>query len=227
MPAINHFQERKLLKTVLELRDKENLICYAYLWAENPGKLVYIGKCIGFGIPYATEFTNPQKRSDFLWSTGGETSGASLTWQRPKPTQSGIAWHQRGNLTLNYGSESPKVEPISLWIVGSFGDTRSAEVLFEQAGSRGNVKAVKKIRQRRLHISSTIKARDDRTNNATDMYIASTIRGCDFNPATARGQTNFVAQTINAGKRGNAGRIWEDTYIAETDADRKGKTDGV
>lgn len=114
-----------------------------------------------------------------------------------------------------------------LWIVGSFGDTRSAEVLFEQAGSRGNVKAVKKIRQRRLHISSTTKARDGRTNNATDTYIASTIRGCDFNSATARGQTNFVAQTINAGKRGNAGRIWEDTYIAETDADREGKTDGI
>ena len=61
MPGITHFQERKLLKTVLELRDQENLVCYAYLFSEMTGKLVFIGKCIGFGIPYATEFTNPQK----------------------------------------------------------------------------------------------------------------------------------------------------------------------
>lgn len=61
MPAINHFQERKLLKMVLELRDQENLVCYAYLFAEQPGKLVYIGKCIGYGLPYATEFTSPTK----------------------------------------------------------------------------------------------------------------------------------------------------------------------
>lgn len=60
MPAIKNFQERKLLKTVLELRDQEDLICYAYLWNEYNGKLVFIGKCIGYGIPYATEYTNPQ-----------------------------------------------------------------------------------------------------------------------------------------------------------------------
>ena len=61
MPAITHFQERKLLKTILELRDQENLVCYAYLFSEMTGKLVFIGKCIGYGIPYSTEFTNPQK----------------------------------------------------------------------------------------------------------------------------------------------------------------------
>jgi hypothetical protein len=59
MPAIKNFQERKLLKMILELRDQENIVNYAYLWNEYNGKLVYIGKCIGYGIPYATEFTNP------------------------------------------------------------------------------------------------------------------------------------------------------------------------
>ena len=63
MPAIKNFQERKLLKMVLELRDQEHLICFAYLWNEFNGKLVFIGKCEGYGIPYATEFTNPVKRS--------------------------------------------------------------------------------------------------------------------------------------------------------------------
>jgi hypothetical protein len=25
------------------------------------GKLIFIGKCIGYGIPYATQYSNPQK----------------------------------------------------------------------------------------------------------------------------------------------------------------------
>ena len=66
MPAINHFQERKLMKMVLEERDKENLVCYAYLFSEMTGKLIYIGRCIGYGLPYATEFTSPQK---LVWKT--------------------------------------------------------------------------------------------------------------------------------------------------------------
>jgi hypothetical protein len=61
MPAITHFQERKLMKMVLEERDKENLVCYAYLFSEMTGKLIYIGKCVGYGLPYSTEFTNPSK----------------------------------------------------------------------------------------------------------------------------------------------------------------------
>lgn len=62
MPNIRNFQEKKLLKLVLEERDKENLVCYAYIVAEQSGKLNFIGKCIGYGIPYSTEYTNPQKR---------------------------------------------------------------------------------------------------------------------------------------------------------------------
>jgi len=61
MPAINHFQERKLMKMIFELRDQENLVCYAYLFSEMTGKLVFIGKCIGYGLPYSTQYTNPQK----------------------------------------------------------------------------------------------------------------------------------------------------------------------
>jgi hypothetical protein len=62
MPAIVNFQERKLLKQILELRDQEHLICYAYIMPEMTGKLVFIGKCLGYGIPYATQYTNPQKQ---------------------------------------------------------------------------------------------------------------------------------------------------------------------
>ena len=61
MPAIKNFQERKLMKMILELRDQENLVCYAYVVPEMTGKPVFLGKCIGYGLPYATQYTNPEK----------------------------------------------------------------------------------------------------------------------------------------------------------------------
>ena len=61
MPAINNFQEKKLLKSIYEMRDNEKLICYAYLFNEFQGKLIYIGKCLGYGIPYSTQYSNPEK----------------------------------------------------------------------------------------------------------------------------------------------------------------------
>lgn len=61
MPAIKNFRERKLAKMILELRDQENLITYTYLHSEQSGKLIYLGQSIGYGLPYATQYTNPMK----------------------------------------------------------------------------------------------------------------------------------------------------------------------
>lgn len=61
MPAITHFTERKLVKDILELRDQAGLLTYTYTFAENTGKLTFFCNSVGYGIPYATQFTNPQK----------------------------------------------------------------------------------------------------------------------------------------------------------------------
>lgn len=61
MPAIKNFRERKLLKDILELRDQSNFTTYTYLWSDMKGQWVFFCNSIGYGIPYATEFTNPQK----------------------------------------------------------------------------------------------------------------------------------------------------------------------
>ena len=61
MPNITNFTQRKQLKMIQELCDQENLICYAYIVPEMTGKPVFLGKCIGFGFPYATQYTNPEK----------------------------------------------------------------------------------------------------------------------------------------------------------------------
>jgi hypothetical protein len=62
MPAIVNFRERKLLKMIIELRDQEKLITYVYITDIN-ANLKFIGKAIGYGIPYATQYTNPMKYS--------------------------------------------------------------------------------------------------------------------------------------------------------------------
>jgi len=70
MPAIKNFRERKLLKDIFELRDQSGLITYTYLWNEIQGKKVFFCDSIGYGIPYATQYTNPQKIAD-SYSQGG------------------------------------------------------------------------------------------------------------------------------------------------------------
>jgi hypothetical protein len=61
IPAIVNFREKRLLKDILELRDQNGLITYTYIQSEMTGKLIFIGQTIGYGIPYATQYTNPGK----------------------------------------------------------------------------------------------------------------------------------------------------------------------
>lgn len=89
MPAIKNFQERKLAKMIFELRDQADLITYAYIVSWE-GKLIFIGKCIGFGLPYSVQYTSPMK---VLYNDGTDSpvpqadpnglfmpSGLSATW---------------------------------------------------------------------------------------------------------------------------------------------------
>ena len=62
MPNIVNFQQRKLMKMIYELCDKENLITYAYIKSDYQGKLIFIGRCIGYGIPFSAQYTNPERR---------------------------------------------------------------------------------------------------------------------------------------------------------------------
>jgi hypothetical protein len=61
MPAIVNFSEKRLLKDIFELRDKM-VPTYTYLVGEQAGIIgEKICDSLGYGIPYATQFTNPQK----------------------------------------------------------------------------------------------------------------------------------------------------------------------
>lgn len=94
MPNIVNFQQRKLMKLIYEMCDKEDLICYAYIKSDYNGKLVFIGKCIGFGIPFSAQFTNPEKVVHECKYEGG--SFGTLPQADPNglfmPTSSSATW---------------------------------------------------------------------------------------------------------------------------------------
>jgi hypothetical protein len=62
MPAIINFQEKRVLKMILELRDTEKLPTTTYI-VDMGGHLHKLCNSIGYGIPYATQYTSPQKMS--------------------------------------------------------------------------------------------------------------------------------------------------------------------
>lgn len=88
VPAIVNFQERKLAKMIFELRDRSDLICYAYIVNRANGKLVFVGKCIGYGLPYSVQYTNPQKLVN-KWGESPNTNSSTIN-VLPQADQNGL-----------------------------------------------------------------------------------------------------------------------------------------
>jgi len=61
MPAITNFAEKRMMKDILELRD-QNVATTTYIVDMN-GKLHKVCDSFGYGLPYATQYTNPMKES--------------------------------------------------------------------------------------------------------------------------------------------------------------------
>ena len=59
-PEIVNFQEKKLAKLLYELRDQSDFVTYAYAQGYN-GKFIYLGRAVGYGLPYSAQYTNPQR----------------------------------------------------------------------------------------------------------------------------------------------------------------------
>lgn len=68
MPAIKNFREKRLLKDIYELRDQTGILTYTYLWSDMQGKLVFFCESVGYGIPYATQYSAPDKVGGLQYS---------------------------------------------------------------------------------------------------------------------------------------------------------------
>lgn len=91
MPAIVNFQERKLAKMIFELRDQENFVCHAYLFNKMTGEVgQYLGKCLGYGLPYSVQFTNPERLVNARKEMGYSTMSDSAFMTLPQPDPNGL-----------------------------------------------------------------------------------------------------------------------------------------
>lgn len=61
MPAIVNFAEKRMMKDIIELRD-QNVATYVYITDMN-GRLHKVCNAVGYGLPYATQYTNPMRIS--------------------------------------------------------------------------------------------------------------------------------------------------------------------
>jgi hypothetical protein len=107
MPEIHNFFEKTQLKNLYTRRDNPNLVCYAYLDNEMTGKLVYFGECMGYGIPYSTQYSNPEK-----WVNGG-TSEYSHSLPQAEPNGLFMPSSSEGTWLMLVNPDNPgDVEPI-------------------------------------------------------------------------------------------------------------------
>lgn len=84
-PEITEFFEKKMAKEIFELRDNSNLITYAYT-VNLDGKYVYLGKCMGFGLPYSVQYTNPE----VMKTVDGGEYGALNPYTLPQADPNGL-----------------------------------------------------------------------------------------------------------------------------------------
>lgn len=108
MPNIVNFQEKKIMKEIYELRDQENLVCYAYFFDRDKGCVgQFIGKCIGYGLPYSTQYSNPEK----IVYAGGYQNGFGAI---PQPEPNGLFMPEGLNATwlLLIDPKTNKARPV-------------------------------------------------------------------------------------------------------------------
>lgn len=72
MPGVTRFTERRLMRQLYELRD-QNVATFSYV-PDMQGRLWHVCDSIGYGLPYGTQFTNPQ-----YWA------GTGITLPQPEP----------------------------------------------------------------------------------------------------------------------------------------------
>lgn len=105
IPAIRNWREKRLLKSIYELRDQE-LRTYTYLVNQATGKPVFFCDSVGFAINDATGFTNPER----IHESGPNYGYAIMPQAEPNglytPSDSNAYW------VMCLSSEDQKAVPV-------------------------------------------------------------------------------------------------------------------
>src|SRR5271165_2864380 len=120
MPGITNYEEKRIMRRLYEMRDK-NIATYTYMVDMN-GNLHHVCDSMGYGLPYATQFSNAEKR------IGGEQYGYNLPQSEPNglfmPTSAEGTWvicaSNSGQFTPMYLEPRVIVSPFRLRSVGDY-----------------------------------------------------------------------------------------------------------
>ncbi len=109
LPNIVNFTEAKLVKHLYELRDSK-IATYAYIRDEYDGKLFHLCDSIGYGLPYAVQFSNPEKQvesygSGYITMPQAEPNGLFM------PASAEGTWVMCANPNSKLGVDPVYVEP--------------------------------------------------------------------------------------------------------------------
>ena len=102
-PAITNFAEKRMMKDIMELRD-QNTPTTTYLVGMN-NQLTKLCDSVGFGLPYATQYTNPMK-------AGGGGSGGYYTVPQADPNGLYSPASAEGTWVLCVDHKDGKAKPL-------------------------------------------------------------------------------------------------------------------
>jgi hypothetical protein len=105
MPAVVNFSEKRMMKDIIELRDRMQPT-YAYVVDMN-GKLHKFCDSLGYGLPYATQYTNPNM--DTYYSQQNQTAHVVLPQADPNGLYSPAA--ADGTWVMCINPKTKKAEP--------------------------------------------------------------------------------------------------------------------
>lgn len=108
-PGITNFTEKRQLKMLYELRDNPNLVTYSYYLDLNGGKhKVCPTTSLGYGIPYATQYTNAQRP---VWHNYDQGT-AGVTIAQPEPNGLFPPAAAEGTWVICLAPDGKSLEPV-------------------------------------------------------------------------------------------------------------------
>ena len=103
MPAITNFAEKRMFKDILELRDR-SVPTTTYLVGMN-NQLTKLCDSVGYGLPYATQYTNPMR-------VGGDGTHGYVTLPQADPNGLYSPASAEGTWVLCVDHKDGKAKPL-------------------------------------------------------------------------------------------------------------------
>lgn len=108
MPGITRYTEKRQLKMLYELRDDSKLATVTY-YIDMQGKKHKICNSFGYGIPYATQYSSPQKDAYY---TSSSTAHIALPQSEPNGLYPPAEAHGTWIMCLDPTGKTKDVKPL-------------------------------------------------------------------------------------------------------------------